>query len=154
MHDEHYKRLFGFPRLVEDLLRGFVRDDWIDDVDFSTLDKLPAEYVGDGGRIRRGDAVWRVRQRDDWLHVLILLEFQSTDDPDMALRIMEYTALLFRELRRNGGPWTPTAAAPGAARGALQRGGAVARGARGGRADPAGPAVAGPVSAGAAIRRA
>ena len=82
-----------------------------DDVDFSTLDKLPAEYVGDGGRVRRGDAVWRVRQRDDWLHVLILLEFQSTDDPDMALRIMEYTALLFRELRRTG-RWSPTAAGP------------------------------------------
>ena len=30
MHDEHYKRLFAFPRLVEDLLRGFVRGDWID----------------------------------------------------------------------------------------------------------------------------
>ena len=31
----------------------------------------------------------------------MLLEFQSTDDPDMALRILEYTALLYRELARN-----------------------------------------------------
>ncbi len=103
MHDEHYKRLFAFPRLVEDLLRGFVGGDWLETVDFSTLDKLSAEYVGDELRVRRGDTVWRVRRRDGWLHVLVLLEFQSRDDPDMALRILEYTTLLYRELARNRG---------------------------------------------------
>ena len=97
MHDEQYKRLFAFPRLVEDLLRGFVGGDWIDAVDFSTLDKLSAEYVSDERRARRGDTVWRVRRRDAWLHVLVLLEFQSRDDPDMALRILEYTTLLYQE---------------------------------------------------------
>ena len=101
MHDEHYKRLFAFPRMVEDLLRGFVREDWLDAVDFATLAKLSTAYVGDDRRSRHGDAVWRVRHRDAWLHVLILLEFQSRDDPDMALRILEYTTLLYRELRRN-----------------------------------------------------
>ncbi len=101
MHDEHYKRLFAFPRMVEDLLRGFVAGDWIDDFDFSTLQKLSAEYVSDEHRTRHGDTVWRVRHRGAWLHVLVLLEFQSIDDPDMALRILEYTALLYRELSRN-----------------------------------------------------
>ena len=101
MHDEHYKRLFAFPRMVEDLLRGFVREDWLDAVDFATLAKLSTAYVGDDRRSRHGDTVWRVRHRDAWLHVLILLEFQSRDDPDMALRILEYTTLLYRELRRN-----------------------------------------------------
>ena len=101
VHDEHYKRLFAFPRMVEDLLRGFVAGDWIDELDFSTLQKLSAEYVSDERRTRHGDTVWRVRHRDAWLHVLVLLEFQSTDDPDMALRILEYTALLYRELARN-----------------------------------------------------
>ncbi len=102
MHDDHYKRLFAFPRLVEDLLRGFVDGDWLDDVDFSTLDKLSAEFVSGEGRARRGDTVWRVRRRDVWLHLLVMLEFQSRDDPDMALRILEYTALLYQELARNG----------------------------------------------------
>ena len=101
MHDEHYKRLFAFPRMVEDLLRGFVAGDWIDEFDFATLQKLSAEYVSDEHRSRHGDTVWRLRHRDAWLHVLVLLEFQSTDDPDMALRILEYTALLYRELARN-----------------------------------------------------
>ena len=52
------------------------------------------------------DTVWRVRARAEgrrgWLHVLVLLEFQSTDDETMALRVLEYTAMLYRELVREG----------------------------------------------------
>ena len=101
MHDENYKKLFAFPRMVEDLLRVLVTSEWIDEADFSSLRKLSAEYVSDELRRRDGDAVWRVRIGHGWLHVLVLLEFQSRDDPDMALRILEYTALLYRELARN-----------------------------------------------------
>ena len=101
MHDENYKRLFAFPRIVADLVRVLVPGDQLDAFDFSTLEKLSSEYVSDELRNRRGDAVWRLRLRDGWLHVLVLLEFQSIGDPDMALRILEYTALLYRELGRN-----------------------------------------------------
>ena len=100
MHDEDYKRLFAFPRMVEDLLRGFVGGRWVEALDFSTLHKLSAEYVGEE-RSRRGDTVWRVGPRGSGLHVLVLLEFQSSSDADMALRILEYTAMLYRELGRN-----------------------------------------------------
>ena len=60
-------------------------------LDFSTLAKLPAEWVTEDFRRRHGDQVWRIRFKDAahdvgaWL--LLLLEFQSRDDPDMALRI-------------------------------------------------------------------
>ena len=71
-----------------------------------------AEYVGDAGQQRRGDAVWPVRFRDRWLHLLVLLEFQSRNDERMALRVLEYTALLYRRLDRHGqlgvpGGWPP-----------------------------------------------
>ena len=94
MHDETYKKLFAFPRMVEDLLRGFVAGPQADDIDFSTLEKLSAEYVSDELLKRHGDAVWRVRLRERWLYLLVLLEFQSRDEPRMALRILTYTGLL------------------------------------------------------------
>ena len=100
MHDETYKTLFAFPRMVEDLLHGFVGGAWIEQLDFTTLEKLSADYVSDELRTRHGDTVWRVRHRGAWLHVLVLLEFQSTSDPDMALRILAYTTLLYQELAR------------------------------------------------------
>ena len=59
--------------------------------DYETLRRLPAEYVADDYRQRRGDAVWRLNAESaqgGWLHVLVLLEFQSTDDPSMALRVL------------------------------------------------------------------
>ena len=101
--DPIYKRLYAFARMVEDLLRSLFGADL--DADYRTLEKLPAEYVGNALQQRRGDTAWRLRARgagDGWLHVLVMLEFQSTTDAAMALRVMEYTALLYGELLRHG----------------------------------------------------
>ena len=97
--------------MAADLLRA-VGGGWIADVDLDTLEPVPAEYVGNAGQQRRGDAVWRVRFRHRWLHLLVLLEFQSRNDERMALRVPEYTALLYRRLDRHGqlgvpGGWPP-----------------------------------------------
>ena len=112
MHDPIYRRLFGFPRMVADLLRAVGDPGWLGDVDLATLERLPAEHVGDSGQQRQGDAAWRVRFRNGWLYLLVLLEFQSRSDARMALRNLEYTALLYRELDRRGelgapGRWPP-----------------------------------------------
>ena len=53
MNDPIYKPLFSFKRLVADLLRAVGHPDWLGEVDFDTLDKLPAEYVGDMWQQRR-----------------------------------------------------------------------------------------------------
>ena len=104
VHDERYKTLFAFPRMVEDLLRGFAVRRWAtNDLDFSTLRKLSAEYVSDDRLRRHGDNVWQVRFRDGH-PLLVVLEFQSRDDPRMALRILAYTSLLYQELVRNARP--------------------------------------------------
>ena len=101
MHDAAYKGLFSHRRMVEDLLRGFAAPEWIDAFDFSTLEKLPAEYVSDDLRQRHGDVVWRVRfHKETWLYLLVMLEFQSTVDPYMAVRTLVYTGLLYQDLIR------------------------------------------------------
>ena len=101
--DPIYKRLLAFPEVVADLLRSLLPEEEVG-IDESSLRKLPAEYVGDDYRQRRGDTVWQVRasaaQGRGWLHVLVLLEHQSTDDKTMALRVLEYTVMLYRELVR------------------------------------------------------
>ena len=53
---------------------------------------------------RYADAVWRIRYAGaDAAHTLVLLlEFQSTVDPDMATRTLIYTGLLREHLRRQG----------------------------------------------------
>ena len=56
--DPVYKRLYAFPEMVADLLRSLFPDDALG-ADYDSLRRLPAEYVADDYRQRRGDAVWR-----------------------------------------------------------------------------------------------
>ena len=52
---------------------------------------------------RYADAVWRIRYAGaDARTLVLLLEFQSTVDPDMAARTLTYTSLLREHLRRQG----------------------------------------------------
>ena len=60
-HDHSYKRLFSHPRMVEDLLRGFVKEDWVRQLDFSTLEKANASFVSADHRDREDDVIWKVR---------------------------------------------------------------------------------------------
>ena len=100
-HDHAYKLLFSHAEMVADLLRGFVHEDWVSDLDFSTLEKVDASFISDGLQAREGDLVWRLRWgKDRWLYVYLLLEFQSTVDPFMAVRVMTYLGLLFQKLIR------------------------------------------------------
>ena len=97
-HDQAYKALFSYPQAVQDLLREFVAEQleggraWVGRLDFSTLEPLPTERIDATLRGRANDLVWRVRFRDasdgpQWLHVLLMLEFQSSVDWFMALRV-------------------------------------------------------------------
>jgi hypothetical protein len=38
-HDQSYKLLFSHAELVADLLRGFVCEDWLKALDFTSLEK-------------------------------------------------------------------------------------------------------------------
>ena len=101
-HDAAYKLLFSFPEMVRDLLDGFVSDEWVAELDLSTLERWPESQVDDTLRERHQDRVWRVRYRRRWLYVLVLLEFQSTVDRTMAVRVLAYSALLYQDLLRAG----------------------------------------------------
>ena len=101
-HDASYKLLFSHARMVEDLLRGFVHEAWVRDVDFTTLERVSDSQISDDLRSRRDDLVWRVRWGPDWLYLYLLLEFQSTVDRYMAVRVLVYVGLLYQALIRAG----------------------------------------------------
>ena len=112
--DPAYKLIFSQVRMVEDTLRGFLAPEWCGQLDFSTLTRMNAEYVGADLQHRIGDMVWRVEFKPDGPlgdrplangerpYLLILFEFQSSVDHDMAWRMHEYVYLLHRHLRHGG----------------------------------------------------
>ncbi|MGH8556494.1 MAG: Rpn family recombination-promoting nuclease/putative transposase, partial [Methylococcales bacterium] len=101
-HDSSYKLLFSHPEMVRDLLTGFVHEEWVSQCNFDSLEKVGGSYVSDDLRDREDDAIWRIRWGEDWLYVYILLEFQSTVDHFMAVRVLSYLALLYQDLIRTG----------------------------------------------------
>lgn len=97
-HDPSYKLLFSHPRMVRDLLVGFIDDPWVDELDLDSLEQVSGSYVTEDLRDREDDILWRVRMRDRWLYLYLLLEFQSTIDAFMAVRLLTYLGLLYQDL--------------------------------------------------------
>ena len=98
-HDALYHRLFSDPHMVAQLLREFVPQPWIADLDLDAMERINAKFHATTGERRDGDIVWRIplRQGGD-TYLLLLLEFQSIPDRWMALRILVYTGLLWQHL--------------------------------------------------------
>jgi len=101
-HDTGYKLLFSHPEMVRDLLTGYLPGAWLEQADFSTLQRVNASYVSDSERQRHDDMVWRLKVGQQWVWVYLLLEFQSEPDVWMALRMMVYVGLLSQHLVRQG----------------------------------------------------
>ena len=100
-HDASYKSLFASARTVADTLRCALQE-LATRLDFSTLERLPASFVTEHLGQRHADMLWRIRIAEgEWLYVLVLLEFQSTVDPRMALRMMDYTVRVLQGLAKS-----------------------------------------------------
>jgi hypothetical protein len=97
--------------MMADLVQGFITADWVQTVDFSTLELVASSHISDDLRTRDDDLIWRVRRADGWLYIYLLLEFQSQVDPYMAVRIMAYVALLYQGLIHSG-QLTPSGTLP------------------------------------------
>ncbi|MEM7585612.1 MAG: Rpn family recombination-promoting nuclease/putative transposase [Acidobacteriota bacterium] len=100
--DRSHRLLFSHPRTIQDLLCGFIHEPWVSELDFDTLEKLPSDYLS--GQLvgefeeRVSDVAWRVQWRGSPLYIVVLLELQSSTEPDMALRMLVYVALFYQRL--------------------------------------------------------
>jgi hypothetical protein len=101
-HDHPYKLLFSHAEMIRDLLLTFVKEDWVRELDFGSLERRPGSFVSDDLREREDDIIWSVRWGPRRLYVYLLIEFQSSSDRFMAVRIMTYLGLLYQDLVRTG----------------------------------------------------
>jgi len=110
-HDHSYKLMFSHKQMVRDLLTGFVNEAWVEQLDFNQMEQVSGTYITDELRDREDDMIWRIWWRDRWLYVYLLLEFQSSEDKHMAVRIMSYLGLLYQDLIRQDA-FTPSGKLP------------------------------------------
>ncbi|CAD5269072.1 MULTISPECIES: Rpn family recombination-promoting nuclease/putative transposase [Halomonadaceae] len=101
-HDTGYKELFSYPEFVQQLVEGFAPAEIARLMDFSTLKSQSGNYITPLFEEKIEDVVWSVNV--NWqgvtqeVYLYILLEFQSSVDRTMPVRLMHYAACFYSEL--------------------------------------------------------
>tara|TARA_R110001606_G_scaffold282249_1_gene430895 strand:- start:1 stop:963 length:963 start_codon:yes stop_codon:yes gene_type:complete len=101
-HDTGYKELFSYPEFVQQLIEGFAPAEIARLMDFSTLKSQSGNYITPLFEEKIEDVVWSVNV--NWqgmtqeVYLYILLEFQSSVDRTMPVRLMHYAACFYSEL--------------------------------------------------------
>lgn len=96
--DRIFKRLLRHPRMVRDMLSGFVPAAWLADVWLESLRELPTEYITTKGHRRLGDLLW-LADREGGGHMLVMAEHQTQPGQRMSARMTAQIGMLFEGLR-------------------------------------------------------
>ncbi|MFY9178361.1 MAG: Rpn family recombination-promoting nuclease/putative transposase [Venatoribacter sp.] len=102
------KELFSHPEFVQQLLEGFTSKEISRLLDYSTLKLHSGNYITPLLNEKIEDLVWSVQmlpqpsdkphKKPTELYLYILLEFQSSRDKTMPLRMLHYTASFYHHL--------------------------------------------------------
>ena len=79
-HDSLYHRLFDHPGMVIQLLREFVVEPWLDDLDLDGMERMNAKFHANTGERREGDMIWRIPLRKGGDAYLMLLLDDAPND--------------------------------------------------------------------------
>lgn len=101
--DTRYTELFSNPVFVQRLLEFFVDEDFTKELDFSSLEPYKTKFVTESYARRESDVIWKVKFRGHDIYLFLLIEFQSTVDRRMPIRLLRYVAELYDSLPSSRG---------------------------------------------------
>ena len=90
IHDSGYKKLFSNKVIFRQLMETFVKEDWIKDLDFDSCETVDKSFISDHYKETESDIIYKSKLKDKEVYIFILIEFQSTVDRFMVLRILNY----------------------------------------------------------------
>jgi Putative transposase, YhgA-like len=98
-HDLSYRDFFSHRRMIRDLLREIVGEQWVERIDFDS-GQLDNTSFTKSFTNRETDIIWKFLRKDgeEPVYVYILVEFQSRPDPTMPVRFMVYVGLFYQKL--------------------------------------------------------
>ena len=100
-HNNWFTRIFSYPVVVEDLLCSFVDEAFVKELDFESLKKLDTNFVPTSERSRHADIIYEITAHGQPSYIYLFIEFQSTVDWFMPLRMARYIFEFYDELRRS-----------------------------------------------------
>ncbi|OQY30660.1 MAG: hypothetical protein B6241_15520 [Spirochaetaceae bacterium 4572_59] len=100
-HDNRYKYLFKHKLLVERLMKSFVHEKFVKQLDFSSMERLDKSFVTNDFKEKESDIIWKLNYKEKPIYIFLLIEFQSTVDHTMPLRFLRYIAEFYQALQIN-----------------------------------------------------
>lgn len=59
-YDAIFKSIFGNPNVVKSFLQDFIPGGYIEDLNFSTMERIASDYTSDNYEERYNDIVWKI----------------------------------------------------------------------------------------------
>lgn len=100
IHDSGYKRLFSNKTIFRQLIETFVEEPWIQELDFAHATRIDKSFVSEHYKETESDIIYRVPLRhpdgsEREVYFYVLIEFQSTVQRFMVLRVLHYITSLY-----------------------------------------------------------
>jgi hypothetical protein len=104
-HDGTQRRLFAHVEMLKMLVEGFVPPEVIAglELDLDRAEQMSGKFISHGLAVRESDMLWKIPRRTTTapLYICLLLELQSSIDPMMPLRILQYVSFIYENLARS-----------------------------------------------------
>ena len=101
IHDSGYKKLFSNQTIFRQLLETFVNQEWVDNLDFASCEPLDKSFISEHYKETESDLIYKIQFHDREVYIYILIEFQSTVEPFMALRVLNYITNFYMDFLVN-----------------------------------------------------
>jgi predicted transposase/invertase (TIGR01784 family) len=101
--DKTWRKFFSHPDMLKELLEGFIAEEFIREINFEKIKKLNNTYINKKFKKRETDLIVKLlTYKGVETYIYLLLEFQSTVDKYMALRLLNYITLFYQDLIDQG----------------------------------------------------
>ncbi|MCE2396632.1 Rpn family recombination-promoting nuclease/putative transposase [Candidatus Poribacteria bacterium] len=101
IHDSGYKKLFSNRTIFRQLLETFVNQEWVHSLDFDKCEPLDKSFISEHYKETESDLIYKVQFHNREVYIYILIEFQSTVEPFMALRVLNYITNFYMDFLVN-----------------------------------------------------
>lgn len=101
IHDKTYKTLFSKKEIAIDLFKSQIKEKWADNLNAEDLTLVNKSFITSDFQETECDIVYKANLSDTEVIFYILLEFQSTVDYRMPLRLLFYMTEILRDYSKN-----------------------------------------------------
>lgn len=103
IYDKSYKQLFSNKTIFKQLIQSFVDEPWVKKVNFDSAELINKTYISNRYKKRESDLIYKLNFEGNDLYIYLLLEFQSSPDKFMPVRVLNYITSLYLDMIKRKG---------------------------------------------------